>query len=210
MTSTFPLAASLSQFCGAHRRLRGKPGRTSVPAHSALVDRWRQKSAAAYRLSSCCERETVADRNPDSSGGVTIRRPDRDHVVREFNLDLQAGRAKGSDADDRALKLRIRSSRYIVKRQAAMEDHPVRGRAQRRDIAYQPQMRVSNRDRQPARDGSDDQRQGHPVLIRIEACLDDVVSPREGFAPIAGIENPVRRRDDRRRIQKRRLGQHDG
>jgi len=71
-----------------------------------------------------------------SSGEVTTRRPDRDHAVREFNLDLQAGRAKGSDADDRALKLRIRSSRYIMKRQATMEDHPVRVRAQRRDVVH--------------------------------------------------------------------------
>jgi hypothetical protein len=101
-----------------------------------------------------------------SSGEVTIRRPQRDRVVREVNLDLQRGGAKGSDADDRALKVRIRSSHYIVKRQATIEDHPVRSRAQRRNIACQPQMSIPNRDRQPARDGSDDKRQGHPSPCR--------------------------------------------
>ncbi len=51
---------------------------------------------------------------------------------------LQTGRAKGSDANERALKFRIRSGRYIVKGQSAIEDHAVGIRTQCRDVAHKP------------------------------------------------------------------------
>jgi hypothetical protein len=118
--------------------------------------------------------------------------------------------ARSSDSDEWALKLRIRPRRQIVKRQPSTEDHPERRQMQRLDITYQPQVGIPNRYRNSPSYCSDDHGRGHSTLVGIEPRLDQVVPPRIGLAPVAGVENPIGGRGWRRWIQECRFRQHDG